>query len=166
MRSRFLFIVGLAACAGHAAQTAPAPNRSVRILGADDPQLPSLAVAAAQTFDRSGNTTPAFQGVILEGVQVPAATDSVIREAQLSLFSDRPVQYGVAPRGEHTLGPSTQKVYALTFFRMTPDSAYVAASTPFAAGNPPPSCITLAKFGKTWRAVSTKTVARPERCGQ
>jgi hypothetical protein len=154
------------ACSGQHPKSAPGPARNVRVLAATDTQLVPLAVAAAMSLDRSGTPEPSFQGVIIDGYQVRSATDAVLRATQLARFTDTPVPTGIGSRSGGTLGPSTAKVYALTFFRVTPDSGYVAATTPVGGGNSLPSCIMLARSGETWRVVGARPVSRVERCGQ
>src|SRR4051812_30118160 len=157
--------IAAAGCASHPAQTAPSPARNVRILAATDTELTALAVAAGLSLDRSGSPEPSFQGVVIDGYQARSATDAVLRATQLARYTDTPVPTGVASRSGGTIGPATAKVYALNYFRVTPDSGYVAATTPVGGGNALPSCITLARVGKSWRTVSTKSVARADRCG-
>ncbi|HET9425230.1 MAG TPA: hypothetical protein VFO55_07665 [Gemmatimonadaceae bacterium] len=161
----------LGACAGQAApEPAPDPHRQVRVLTANDPELPAIALAAAKSIESPRE--PRFSGVFIDGREVKALSDSIARNAKLVRVEalNGKVPFAIARCDQIPCPvagrPQAPETHALTAFRVTTDSAYVGSTISISGDIERRTCMTLVRRSGAWVVVDTRSISSARRCGQ
>ena len=160
------FLVAAAACGGKPAQTTPTPGGSV--LTAMDPDLSPLAKAAARALEPASDGKVRFAGVFVGGRELKALSDSVARSIGATRVgtADGRVPFTIG-RGGSGAGAASRRdaTYALSFFRVDGDIAYVGADARSIVEPDGAICIILSRAGSGWLIKQTAVTTNPRNCG-
>ena len=180
MRYLVLLAVSVAACGGAKAPAiTPGPDRGLRALKADDPEITAIATVAARSLPVVSNrsSTPTlFAGVYVRDRESREATDAVRRTTGMGVGSTAGrVQMqcrAVSSSGQERTIPCPVQAAAqipptIIFdeVRATADSAYVGF-TEAINGIEKANCMTLVwRLGK-WTYLSSGIIAKGKNCGK
>jgi len=186
MRFLFLLAIGAAACGGGARSTAgttlPMPTtKATSEMGANDPDLSPVAVAAAGYYKRITSTARlGFFGVSLDQLEVPRATEEVIRRYN---FASKPTLRctmvvrstgGGPPSGPPAGTPQNCQMqgadaaFGLNAFRRVADTVYVGGNASEVRGGSPVSsdlCLVMVWRDTAWTGAGRRGVGSRS-CGR
>ncbi len=187
MRYWLFLAIGAAACAGGSnsatGPSVPVPStKATSELGASDPDLRAIAVAAAGYYKRTTSTPRlGFSGVFIEDVEVPRVTDAVVLRHDLVLKPRMSCTGKVlVPAGSgppSTLPPGTLKnckiedadaSLVLNAFRRVADTAYVGGNVSQVLGGGAQTkdvCLVLVRRDTAWTGAEKRS-ATARNCGK
>lgn len=159
-------LLAAVACGGKPTQTTPTPGGSV--LTAMDPDLSPLAKAAARALEPASDGKVRFAGVFVGGRELKALSDTVARSigaTRVGMPDGRvPYTIGRVGSGEGTAS-RRDATYALSFFRVDGDTAYVGADARSIAEADGAICIILSRARSGWLIRQTSVSLNPRNCG-
>jgi hypothetical protein len=164
-----VLVLVVIACGGtKTADTKPSPVDRGRELTTMDPDLSSIAQAAARSLQPNADGKVHFGGVFVGGRPLRALTDTIVRAmgATLEDAGSGRVPYTIGRAGSGVGEASrTDATYTLRSFRVRGDTAFVGSDAKSVADMKGALCIVLTRSGGSWLVNQKRDVSNPQACG-